>query len=99
MECPKRGCDLGTCVVKRYRSKNAFRLFLRFRGFSLGQGLRSGPLRSKGAAFCVCVLKPTKIRENDNTEHQECGVDVLDIQRRANRVRRGGCHTVKQSLT
>ena len=33
---------------------------LRFRGFPWGQGLRSGPLRSKNAAFCVCVLKPTK---------------------------------------
>ena len=27
---------------------------------SLGASLRSGPLRSKNAAFCVCVLKPTK---------------------------------------
>ena len=30
------------------------------RGFPRGQGLRSGPLRSKSAAFCVFVLKPTK---------------------------------------
>ena len=28
--------------------------------FPRGQGVRSGPLRSKNAAFCVCVLKPTK---------------------------------------
>ena len=28
--------------------------------FPRGQGLRSGPLRSKNAAFCVCVLKPTR---------------------------------------
>ena len=34
--------------------------FLRFKGFPRGQGLRSGPLRSKNAAFCICVLKPTK---------------------------------------
>ena len=34
MECPKRGCDLGPCVVKRQRSKNAMRsFFLRFKDF------------------------------------------------------------------
>ena len=48
MENPKRGCDLGTCVLKRSRSKNALRsFFLRFKDFPRGQGLRSGPLRSK----------------------------------------------------
>ena len=36
--------------------------FLRFKDFPRGQGLRSGPLRSKNAAFCVCVLKPTKLQ-------------------------------------
>ena len=36
--------------------------FLRFKDFPRGQGLRLGPLRSKNAAFCVCVLKPTKLR-------------------------------------
>ena len=30
MENPKRGCDLGTCVVKRWRSKDSLRLFLAF---------------------------------------------------------------------
>ena len=34
--------------------------FLRFKDFPRGQGLRLGPLRSKNAAFCFCVLKPTK---------------------------------------
>ena len=28
MESTRRGCDLGPCVVKRYRSKNALRSFL-----------------------------------------------------------------------
>ena len=35
-------------------------IFLQFKNFPRGQGLRLGPLRSKNAAFCVCVLKPTK---------------------------------------
>ena len=34
--------------------------FLRFKDFPRRQGLRSGPLRSKNSALCVCVLKPTK---------------------------------------
>ena len=34
--------------------------FWRFKDFPWGQSLRLGPLRSKNAAFCVCVLKPTK---------------------------------------
>ena len=38
----------------------AVRGVLRFKGFPRGQGLRLGRLRSKNAAFCVCVLKPTK---------------------------------------
>ena len=36
-------------------------IFLRFQDFPRGQGLRLGPLCSKNAAFCICVLKPTKI--------------------------------------
>ena len=60
MESPKKGCDLGPCVVKRWRSKNALRSFLRFKDFPLGQGLRLGRLRSKNDAFCVCISKPTK---------------------------------------
>ena len=42
--------------------KKALRSFLRFKDFPRGQGLRSGPLRSKNDAFCVCVLKPTKTK-------------------------------------
>ena len=61
MESPKRGCDLGTCVVKRWRSKTHCDYLLRSRGFPRGQGSRSGPLRSENAAFCVCVLKPAKV--------------------------------------
>ena len=60
MESPKRGCDLGFCVLKCYRSKNTLRSFLLFKDFPRGQSLRLGPLRSKNAAFCDCVLKPTK---------------------------------------
>ena len=63
MESPKRGCDLGPYVVKRWRSKNALRpFFLRFKGFPRCQGLRLGRLHSKNAAFCVCVSKPAKFR-------------------------------------
>ena len=40
--------------------KNHCDHFLRFKDFPRSQGLRLGPLRSKNAAFCVCVLKPTK---------------------------------------
>ena len=36
-------------------------LFLRFKDSPRGQGLRSGRLRSKNVAFCVCVSKPTKV--------------------------------------
>ena len=35
-------------------------IFLRFKDFPRGQGLRLGRLRSKNAAFCVCVSKPAK---------------------------------------
>ena len=57
MESPKRGCDLGPCVLKRkaFKKRIAIVFFLRFRDFPRGQGLRLGPLRSKNAAFCVCV--------------------------------------------
>ena len=34
--------------------------FLRFKDFPRCQGLRLGRLRSKNAAFCVCVSKPAK---------------------------------------
>ena len=47
MESPKRGCDLGPCVVKRRRSNNALRSFLAFKDFPWCQGLRLGCLRSK----------------------------------------------------
>ena len=62
MESPKRGCDVGTCVVKRpCVQKPHCDYVLQFGGSPWGQGLRSGPLRSKTAAFCVCVVKPTKV--------------------------------------
>ena len=60
MESPKRDCNLGTCVVKRWRSKRHCHYFLQFRGFPQGQGLRSGRLRSRNAAFCVSIVQPTK---------------------------------------
>ena len=61
MESPKRGCNLGLCVVKRQRSKtHCDRFFLRFKDFPQCQGLHLGRLRSKNAAFCVCVSKPAK---------------------------------------
>ena len=60
MESPKRDCDLGTCVLNACVQKTHCDRFVRFKDFPRGQGLRSGPLRSKNAAFCVCVLKPTK---------------------------------------
>ena len=67
MESPKGGCDLGTCVVKRYSVQRTHCDYsLRFRGFPRGQALRSGPLRSRNAAFCVCVLEPTKFRTVSN---------------------------------
>ena len=47
-------------------------ILLRFKDFPRGQGLRLGPLRSKNAAFCVCVLKPTK-------DKKVTLVDVSDI--------------------
>ena len=37
--------------------------FPRFRGFPWCQGLRSGPLRSKNAAFCVCVVRSTTLHD------------------------------------
>ena len=67
MESPKKGCDLGPCVVKRKRSKSALPSFLRFKDFPRCQGLRSGclrALRSKNAAFCVCVSKPAKLKSD-----------------------------------
>ena len=36
-------------------------IFLRFKDFPRGQGLRLGRLRSKNAAFCVYVSKPAKV--------------------------------------
>ena len=67
MECPKRGCDLGPCVVKRYSVQKQIcdRLFCNFfkRLNPRCQGLRLGRLRSKNATFCVCVSKPAKILE------------------------------------
>ena len=68
MESPKRGCDLGPCVLKRCVQKTHCDHFLRFKDFPRGQGLRLGPLRSKNAAFCVCVLKPTKFEKNWGSE-------------------------------
>ena len=62
MESPKRGCDLGTCVVKRQQSKTHCDYFLRFRGFPRGQGLRSGPLRSKMRRFAFAFLSPLSSR-------------------------------------
>ena len=67
--------------------KNALRsLFLRFKDFPQGQGLRSGPLRSKNAAFCVCVLKPTKIiiKKCYNTLRVENGIDLLGTSKLQN---------------
>ena len=43
-----------------FKKRIAMFLFLRFKDFPRGQGLRLGPLRSKNAVFCVCDLKPTK---------------------------------------
>ena len=40
--------------------------FLRFKDFPRCQGLRLGRLRSKNAAFCVCVSKPAKSRMPTN---------------------------------
>ena len=60
MESPKRGCDLGPCVVNASVQKTHCDRFLRFKDFPRCQGLRLGRLRSKNAAFCVCVSKPAK---------------------------------------
>ena len=61
MESPKRGCDLGPCVLKTLAFKKRIAIvFLRVEDFPRGQGLRSGRLRSENAAFCVCVSKPAK---------------------------------------
>ena len=56
METPKRGCDLGTCVVNRAAVQKTD-YFLRFRGLPRGEGLRSGPLRpqeTRRFAFAFC---------------------------------------------
>ena len=46
MESPKRGCDLGPCVVKTLAFKNRIAMvFLRFQDFPRCQGLRLGRLR------------------------------------------------------
>ena len=45
--------------------------FLRFKDFPRGQGLRSGPLRSKNAAFCICILKPTKITSQKRVKDEK----------------------------
>ena len=64
MESPKRGCDLGTCVVKRWRFKK-LRIAIISCVLKASRGARAcvqvDPLRSKNVAFCVCVLEPTKI--------------------------------------
>ena len=57
MESPKRGCDLGPCVVKRLRSKKHCDRSLRFKDFPRCQGLRS-----KNAAFAFAVLSPLRSR-------------------------------------
>ena len=63
MESPKRGCDLGPCVLQTLAFKKRIAIsFCDLKTSPRGQGLRLGPLRSKNAAFCVCVLKPTKTR-------------------------------------
>ena len=68
MESPKIGCDLGPCVSKMLAFKKRIAItFLRFKDFPRGQGLRLGPLRSKSAAFCVGVLKPTKLETPQKT--------------------------------
>ena len=46
MESPKRGCDLGPCVLNSSVQKPHCDHFLRFKDFPRGQGLRLGPLRS-----------------------------------------------------
>ena len=48
MESPKRGCDLGALRSKTLAFKKRIAIiFLRFKDFPRGQGLRLGPLRSK----------------------------------------------------
>ena len=39
--------------------KRIANVFLQFRGFPQGQCLTAGPLHSKNAAFCVCIMKPS----------------------------------------
>ena len=52
-------------MVKCQRSNNAFLFFLAMLEASLGgQGLRSGPMRSRNVAVCICIVKPTKIEHN-----------------------------------
>ena len=65
MESPnlKRGCDAGTGVVNASVQKTRCVIFLRFafRGLPRGQGLRSGPLRSKTRRFAFAFLRPLSV--------------------------------------
>ena len=60
----------GKTPALKKRIAIVFFFCLRFKGFPRCQGLRSGRLRSKTAAFCVCVSKPAKhiTREGVNRE-------------------------------
>ena len=60
MESPKRGLRFRDLRGKTPAFKKRTAIISCDLGFPRAQSLRSGPLRSKNAAFCVCVLKPTK---------------------------------------
>ena len=56
-------CDLGPCVLKSQRSENALRVFPCDLEASLGaRACIQVPCISKNAAFCVYIVKPTKIK-------------------------------------
>ena len=61
MESPKRDCDLGALRSKTlaFKKRTAI-IFCNLKNSLSARGL--GRLRSKNAAFCVCVSKPAKLR-------------------------------------
>ena len=60
MESPKRGCDLGTCVLKSKKKRIAIVFFCDLKTSLGARACVQVLCVQKNAAFRVCVLKPTK---------------------------------------
>ena len=56
MESPKRGCDLGPCVLKRCVQKTHCDHFLRFKDFPRGPARHLDALRQKLTPHCLAAI-------------------------------------------